>query len=403
MHLKRGLLLLLLAWLVINLLQAAFTGLAHDEAYYWVWAQHLDWGYFEHPPMVAVFIWLGTLLFDNELGVRLVTVLSSTAVIYLLFRILKTTDVLLYAALVFGTLLLNVGGFYTAPDSALMLFGVLFLLAYKHYLTQNTWPAALLLALSMALVMYSKYFGALLIGFACLANLRTLARRPSFWAAVVLGAVLYLPHIFWFIDQLDTFAAYNASASGGGRLRDPLQFRMISRVFTGQLALAGPLIGFISFYAAFKTRTADPFLRALKWVVVGELSFVLCLSFMGNTEANWTAGAYAPLLLLAHTYIAPRPKLRKWTLYLALPSVLLFGLARLQIAVPIVTEGPVWERTNEFHGWDEVAATVDSVAAGRPIVANSYQRASKLYWGLRTPVMALNIHGRPNQYQFYRW
>ena len=119
---KRGLLLLLLAWLVINLLQAAFTGLAHDEAYYWVWAQHLDWGYFEHPPMVAVFIWLGGLLFDNELGVRLLTVLSSTAVVYLLFRILKTTDVLLYAALVFGTLLLNVGGFYTAPDNEIQIF-----------------------------------------------------------------------------------------------------------------------------------------------------------------------------------------------------------------------------------------------------------------------------------------
>ena len=130
--------MVLLAWLVINLLQAIFTGLAHDESYYWVWAQHLDWGYFEHPPMVAIFVWLGGLLFDGELGVRLITVLSSTAVLYLLARMINVRDVLLFAALAFGTLLLNVGGFYTAPDSALMLSGVLFLVAYKRYLNHIT-------------------------------------------------------------------------------------------------------------------------------------------------------------------------------------------------------------------------------------------------------------------------
>lgn len=397
---KRGFFLLLLAWLIVNLVQATFTGLAHDEAYYWVWAQNLDWGYFEHPPMVALFIWLGGLLFDGELGVRLLTVLSSTTVLYLLFRLLKSKDVLLFAALVSGTLLLNIGGFYTAPDSALMLFGVLFLAVYKRYLAHDSWAGALLLALSMALVMYSKYFGALLIGFACIANLRTFAQRPSFWAAVLFGVLLYVPHLVWFAHQFDTFAAYNLE---GERMRNPFELIMPLRFVGGQLLLAGPLIGFISFYAAFKTRTADPFLRALQWVVGGVLACVFLLSFAGNTEANWTAAAFAPLLLLAHYYITDRPMLRKWTIYLALPSMLLICLMRVQIAIPVVTGGPLWDRTQEFHGWESYAASVDSMAAGRPIVANSYQHASKLHWALRKPVTALNIHGRANQYEFYDW
>ena len=29
------------------------TDIYFDEAYYWQWAQHLDWGYYDHPPLVA--------------------------------------------------------------------------------------------------------------------------------------------------------------------------------------------------------------------------------------------------------------------------------------------------------------------------------------------------------------
>ena len=33
-----------------------------QEAYYWTYAQHPDLSYFDHPPMVAWLIWLGTLI-----------------------------------------------------------------------------------------------------------------------------------------------------------------------------------------------------------------------------------------------------------------------------------------------------------------------------------------------------
>jgi len=31
-----------------------------DEPYYWLWSHGLAWGYFDHPPMIAYFIRLGT-------------------------------------------------------------------------------------------------------------------------------------------------------------------------------------------------------------------------------------------------------------------------------------------------------------------------------------------------------
>ena len=60
----------LFIWWIFNLLQAAFTELAHDEAYYYMFAQNLDWGYFDHPPMTALLIWLGSFI-GGELGVRI--------------------------------------------------------------------------------------------------------------------------------------------------------------------------------------------------------------------------------------------------------------------------------------------------------------------------------------------
>ena len=46
--------------------------LMYNEAYYALWAQNLAWGYFDHPPMVAVWIRSSTHLFGKtDFGVRL--------------------------------------------------------------------------------------------------------------------------------------------------------------------------------------------------------------------------------------------------------------------------------------------------------------------------------------------
>ena len=57
-------------WWCANLIEAGCTELANDEAYYHMFAQRLAWGYFDHPPVTALLVWLGERLFGGELGVR---------------------------------------------------------------------------------------------------------------------------------------------------------------------------------------------------------------------------------------------------------------------------------------------------------------------------------------------
>jgi 4-amino-4-deoxy-L-arabinose transferase-like glycosyltransferase len=74
----RGLVLLALAVTAVRLLAAAAIPLTEDEAYYRLWAQHPQLGYYDHPPMIAWWIWLGERLGgDTPFGIRLIPCLST--------------------------------------------------------------------------------------------------------------------------------------------------------------------------------------------------------------------------------------------------------------------------------------------------------------------------------------
>src|SRR5690348_10470338 len=79
--------LIVLALVVLRLIAAAVTPLSFDEAYYWTWSKHLAGGYYDHPPMVALVIRLGTMIAgDTELGVRLVSILLALPMSWALYR-----------------------------------------------------------------------------------------------------------------------------------------------------------------------------------------------------------------------------------------------------------------------------------------------------------------------------
>ena len=79
---------ILLAWCAINLLQAALSPLDPDETYYWMYADRLDWGYFDHPPAVALLVSMGKDWLPGALGLRFGHVLTGTALLTALYYLL---------------------------------------------------------------------------------------------------------------------------------------------------------------------------------------------------------------------------------------------------------------------------------------------------------------------------
>ena len=88
-------------WRVVSLavlgyvifLRLIFLGtlnLLPEEAYYWNYAQHLDIGYLDHPPMVAWMIWVTTKLGGNtEFAVRIGASASWLVAAFFCFRLTR--------------------------------------------------------------------------------------------------------------------------------------------------------------------------------------------------------------------------------------------------------------------------------------------------------------------------
>src|SRR5580693_5606385 len=136
-RLVRNTWLTIAALVVLRLVAAAVTPLTFDEAYYWMWSKHLAGGYYDHPPMVAFVIRLGTMIAgDTEIGVRLVSILlalpmswavyRSAAILFGGMRVAATATVLLNV-----TLMAAVGTLIVTPDAPLLVASsfVLFFLA----------------------------------------------------------------------------------------------------------------------------------------------------------------------------------------------------------------------------------------------------------------------------------
>src|SRR3954469_23528789 len=104
--------LTILALLAVRLVPSAYTPITFDEAYYWIWSKHLAGGYYDHPPMVAFVIRLGTCLAgDTELGVRIGSVLLAIPATWATWRagaILFTNERIAATAALFFNLTLMV-------------------------------------------------------------------------------------------------------------------------------------------------------------------------------------------------------------------------------------------------------------------------------------------------------
>ena len=132
--------LAILALVALRLIAAAFTPITFDEAYYWMWSKHLAGGYYDHPPMVAVVIRLGTLIAgDTEFGVRLVSILlalpmswaiyQAAAILFGSRRVAASSAILLNI-----TLMAAVGTMIVTPDAPLLVASSLLLFALAKVL-----------------------------------------------------------------------------------------------------------------------------------------------------------------------------------------------------------------------------------------------------------------------------
>lgn len=386
--------LILAGLFLLNLLQSAFTGLLFDEAYYWYYAQDLAWGYFDHPPMVALMVWAGSQVFTGELGVRFISCLFSVGSLSLLWQILprplKYQYVPHFFGIAFSMTLINAYGFFTLPDTPLLFFTALFLLFYKRFLEKPSTLIAIALGLSMAGLMYSKYHAFLVIFFVFLSHLR-LVRNPLAWLAVGVGILCYLPHIFWLAAHDFVSIRYHL-------------FERPNRAYEFYDFTLGFLLNLIAIFgltfpwmyqALFKTRARDPFTRALLFLVYGVLLFFFLSSFQRRVQTQWIIVVCIPMILLVFEYMASHPLNRKWLMRTASVNIGILLILRIGLVYP-----PLFPIVFETHGNKEWVNEITQQAGNLPVIfENSYRQAPMYAFYSGNPSYSLNnVYYRENQY-----
>jgi hypothetical protein len=364
----------LLGWTIFNIIQSATLELHPDEAYYWIYSRFLDWGYFDHPPMVAVFIWLGDHIMHNELGLRFCTILVSSTSIYLLWLTLKryAIEARWFIIVMSGVLIFHIYGFTTTPDVPLFFFTTLFYYIYQRYIDEDKLKWALLLALIIAGLLYSKYHGVLLIAFTVLSNIKLL-KRPSFWGIVVLAGVLYIPHVLWQVNHHYPSINYHLYE----RSAETYNPETTLLYFPGQILMAGPLIGWFLFYMALTIKVKDAFIRGLLVNFIGTIIFFFLNTIKGEVQSHWTLIAFAPLAMLVMIRFKQRGSFPTWFARLSIiNTILIFALRIALIAPPNFIKNS--SRFQSYYGYKTWAQQVKQRAGDNYVVfISGFQEPSK--------------------------
>lgn len=387
-------------WLLLGLIQAGLTELQDDEAYYWVYSRYLDWGYFDHPPMIAVLVKMGYAIFPNALGVRLFPLLLNIFSLVIIEKLIYTDQPgkkpgLLFYSIVLSIAVLQLTGFMAVPDIPLIFFTALFFYCYKKFVATASWMHTLWLGLSMALLFYSKYHAVLIVLFTVLSNFKLLTQYKAYIAAFI-ALLLFGPHLWWQYQHDWVSFKYHLFESNVNDYKPAFTLEYLA----GQLLLPGPLAGFILLPAALLYRPADKTERALRFTMIGIYLFFLLSSFRGKVEANWTSPVLVSLIVLSYGYISQKKNWQR-ALRVVLPiTMLLVVVARVVMIEDIL---PVKAIRQRYHAWKDWPAMMKEKTKGLPVVfSNSYQRAAKYWFYTGQMTYSQNdAHGRRNNYNFW--
>ena len=372
----------ILCWTLLNALQAYTLELHADEAYYWLFAQKLDWGYFYHPPMVALFIKIGDTLIPNELGLRLLTVLTSSGAMCLLWLIVKQYAVSAkwFMLLVSGILVFHVYGFTSTPDAPLFFFAVLFYYLYQKYLANDSWLTAFVIGVVVACLLYSKYHGVLLIGFTVLSNLKLFTRK-TFYLAILAGLAFYIPHILWQMGRgfpAVNYQLFERSTAGGY----DLSFSYV--YLAGQLLLGGVFISWYLFYKGFSAKAKDVFNRALLSNAIGTFAFFLVNTLKVNVQPHYTLIGFVPLVALVLIRQQQTNSYPTWLYRLAIVNVVAIILIRLLLMSGLLFVKKV-EALKSYFGFHDWANLVHQKAGDAYVVMDEgFQNPSKYSYYTRS-------------------
>ncbi len=378
-----------------------------DETYYWLWGQHLQLSYLDHPALHAWLQGLSSMLLGwNLVAMRALTLVTSGLTIWIFYDWCRRFAGEAWLRALFLTIAL----YYSSPllfiYSGLALIDrlvLLLLMLTVHCLARfgAVWESEGRLALrwlyagavALGLAVLSKYIAGIggLAAFAVLVlrpRLRSLLRVPHLWLAIGVALAIQWPTIAWNLQAPLGNVAFQLALSDAPPLH-ALRWGEIGTFLLEALILLSPFC--VPAIVVFLVRPAGNGFGGLlhdlsRWVFIFGTVAVLALEVVLNRDviAYWNVPAYAAFFGLAAWFMRSRVLQLLQILYGGVLSTLLV----YHFSVYPILDGRTGIRAGGFYDWPAVAGAViaarESTGADF-IAADNWESGSLLAFALRSP------------------
>ncbi len=299
-------------FIVFKSILSFFLNLGNDESYYLTYAKQLQINYFDHPPMVAIWIkvFTGNLALQDHLffirfGSLVACAISS-------FFIYKTIYAISTAKAAFiGVFLYNISfyasitaGLFIFPDTPQMVFWTAAMFCITQILKDDKqlfpW---ILFAVCAGLSIMSKVHAVFLWGGVFLYALfykRSWFSNKGFYIAAFITAIIISPILIWNIqNDFITFRFHGERVEVDGG--SGFSAMGLLREIVGQLVVNNPftIAVIIFFFAKRYNSNTDKVLKVFKFMGIPLLVIIFFIAMFRTSLPHWSGPAYISLLPIA--------------------------------------------------------------------------------------------------------
>ncbi|MGD9244675.1 MAG: glycosyltransferase family 39 protein [Desulfobacterales bacterium] len=398
--------------LLLRLVYLGLPELLQEEAYYWNYAQHLNIGYLDHPPMVSWLIWLSTTLLGNtEFAVRIsayICWLISSFFIFGLTRNLFNKSTAFRSLILLAILpIFFATGFVMTPDAPLITCWAGALYFLERALIGDRHTAWWGVGVCMGLGMLSKYTIALLAPATLLFLLVDSRSRKWFYSpkpymAAIAALLLFSPVIIWNLNN--DWASF--VFQGPRRIHGSFDFS-VGNLIAFVLILLTPTGAISAFYIICKRKSLPEHVftgnvvRRQKFAIIFTvlpLSVFFIFSITRNVKLSWTGPLWLMIVPFVAYYMVPdinrQTKRFFTTLQRFWPTTVVITIVIYCLTLHYVVlglPGVPYPENSIFLGWEEMAQQIESI-----------ENKIEHYTGLEPLVVGMDKYRVASQLAFYR-
>ena len=417
--------LFLLSLTALRLIYISVIPLVPQEAYYWYYSLHPDLSYFDHPPMVAYSVWIGTHLFGNTIfGIKVMAVIwSALTNIFLYLTMLNVRpwtaggdrkNYALAAVFLYNlTIFAHLYAVTMVPDTPLIFFWLVVIFFIQRFINDGRPQDLYLAGLTLGFALLSKYTAiailpAILLIFIIDPSLRGWLIKPQPYLALILSSLVFMPVLIW--NSNHDWVSLKFQFADRSQELKTIQTKYVFQLIASQLFLLTPLplILFLRTIKRilndWKEKTAARYFFITGVFIIAGFSI---LSLKTLIKMNWLLPGYTGMILCAVLLFYRENLLQsRWYKTAVAVSLILVLVAYAILLIPNIPLGD----GNTWSGWKQSAARLAEIQSEKGgtekvfIFANSYKTASllKFYLSDDQPVYAQNIYNQP-ALQFDVW